>query len=142
MSAVAFAGAHRGWEDAGHGGEGAGGARGAGPAQPRLFALPGGALEEAAPVAAVEAPARGVEARAARPAVEERPGPLEAAVAPAPVALVAVPTLDEVLGSAWTAVSAGTATDCPVCRGELRPRWSAGAGAVGGRCRDCGTRLD
>ncbi len=134
MSAVAFAGAHRGWEDAGHGGEGAGGARGAGPAQPRLFALPGGALEEAPPAARAEAPAPVAEAPAAVPVVE--------AAAPAPVALVAVPTLDEVLAGAWTAVSAGATADCPICRGEVRPRWSAGAGAVGGRCRDCGTLVD
>jgi hypothetical protein len=51
-------------------------------------------------------------------------------------------TLDDVLSEAWEGVSAGALfTTCPVCDGELAPRWSAGAGVVAGRCRDCGTEL-
>ena len=38
--------------------------------------------------------------------------------------------------------AAGAATECPVCAGSLQPRWSAGAGVVGGRCGDCGTTLE
>jgi hypothetical protein len=51
------------------------------------------------------------------------------------------PTLDEVLSGAWEGLSAASPTSCPVCHGELVPRWSAGAGVVGGRCRDCGTEV-
>ena len=54
----------------------------------------------------------------------------------------AEPTLADVLGTAWSAVSSGTATECPVCAGSLQPRWSAGAGVVGARCGDCGTTLE
>jgi hypothetical protein len=51
-------------------------------------------------------------------------------------------TLDDLLSGAWEGVTAGaSSTVCPVCRGELVPRWSAGAGVVGGRCRDCGSEL-
>jgi hypothetical protein len=50
--------------------------------------------------------------------------------------------LDDVLSGAWDGVTAAvSATACPVCEGELVPRWSAGAGVVGGRCRDCGSEL-
>ena len=50
-------------------------------------------------------------------------------------------TLDDVLSGAWEGLSAAATVSCPVCPGELAPRWSAGAGVVGGRCRDCGTEL-
>ena len=49
-------------------------------------------------------------------------------------------TLDELLSGAWHALPAG-ACACPVCGGRLAPRWSAGAGVVGGRCADCGSEL-
>ena len=76
------------------------------------------------------------------------------AVAPAPAAREREPfpqtwaaparersrTLDDVLSGAWDGLTAAvSATACPVCEGELMPRWSAGAGVVGGRCRDCGS---
>jgi hypothetical protein len=54
----------------------------------------------------------------------------------------AEPTLAVVMADAWAAVSTGAAAECPVCAGSLEPRWSAGAGAVGGRCGDCGTTLE
>jgi hypothetical protein len=50
------------------------------------------------------------------------------------------PTLDDVLSGAWEGLAAASTT-CPVCHGELVPRWSAGAGVVGGRCRECGSSL-
>ena len=51
-------------------------------------------------------------------------------------------TLDDLLSGAWEGLTAAvSATACPVCHGELEARWSAGAGVVGGRCRDCGTEL-
>ena len=46
------------------------------------------------------------------------------------------------LSGAWEGLAAARpSTACPVCGGELEPRWSAGAGVVGGRCRDCGSEL-
>jgi tRNA(Ile2) C34 agmatinyltransferase TiaS len=53
-----------------------------------------------------------------------------------------VPTLDEVLIEAWNDVTAGATAECPVCAGRMQPRWTAGAGVVGGRCEDCGTTLE
>jgi hypothetical protein len=50
-------------------------------------------------------------------------------------------TLDDLLSGAWEGLTAAASTTCPVCQGELEPRWSAGAGVVGGRCRDCGSEL-
>ena len=51
-------------------------------------------------------------------------------------------TLDDVLSGAWEGLAAAAhSAACPVCDGELVPRWSAGAGVVGGRCRDCGSEL-
>jgi hypothetical protein len=51
-------------------------------------------------------------------------------------------TLDDLLSGAWEGLTAAaSSTVCPVCHGELEPRWSAGAGVVGGRCRDCGSEL-
>jgi len=52
------------------------------------------------------------------------------------------PTLEALVTDAWDAVAAGAAAECPVCAGPMQPRWSAGAGAVGGRCEDCGTTLE
>ena len=54
----------------------------------------------------------------------------------------AAPTLADVMSEAWAAIGTGAATECPVCAGSLQPRWSAGAGVVGGRCGDCGTTLE
>ena len=54
----------------------------------------------------------------------------------------AEPTLADVVGRAWAAISVGAGTECPVCAGRMQPRWSAGAGVVGGRCEDCGTTLE
>ena len=51
-------------------------------------------------------------------------------------------TLADALGEAWAAIGTGAATECPVCAGSLQPRWSAGAGVVGGRCGDCGATLE
>jgi hypothetical protein len=51
-------------------------------------------------------------------------------------------SLDDLLSGAWEGLTAAaSSTACPVCQGELVPRWSAGAGVVGGRCRDCGSEL-
>ena len=51
-------------------------------------------------------------------------------------------TLDELLSGSWERLAdAAPSAACPVCKGTLEPRWSAGAGIVGGRCRDCGSEL-
>jgi hypothetical protein len=51
------------------------------------------------------------------------------------------PTLDDVVTRAWEVLRCELPAACPVCGGELIPRVSAGAGVVGGRCRDCGSEL-
>lgn len=50
-------------------------------------------------------------------------------------------SLDEVLVAAWAGLTAGAPIACPMCDAVMEPRWSAGAGAVGGRCHGCGTEL-
>ena len=54
----------------------------------------------------------------------------------------AQPTLEALLIEAWNDVSLGAHAECPICSGPMQPRWSAGAGVVGGRCEDCGTTLE
>jgi len=75
-----------------------------------------------------------------------RPGPERAAAADPAPAVTAVaadaPTLEDLISGAWEGVSAASAVACPVCAGTMAPRWSAGAGTVGGRCADCGTTLE
>jgi hypothetical protein len=51
------------------------------------------------------------------------------------------PTLEDVLVGAWEGLAAQRSVQCPVCQGEMTPDWAAGAGLVGGRCRDCGSTL-
>ena len=63
------------------------------------------------------------------------------AAPPAHLRASAAPTLEALLVEAWNDVSAGAA-ECPVCAGPMQPRWTAGAGVVGGRCADCGTTLE
>jgi hypothetical protein len=54
----------------------------------------------------------------------------------------ATPTLNAMLGGAWSALATGFAT-CPVCHEEtMTARWSAGHGLAGGRCASCGSTLD
>jgi hypothetical protein len=77
----------------------------------------------------------------------------EVAPAPSPVrrlyavrgtvdAAEAAPTLDDILGGAWSALQSGFAT-CPVCHEDtMTARWTAGHGLAGGRCASCHTTLD
>jgi hypothetical protein len=67
----------------------------------------------------------------------------EAAPARTPVHPEAAParTLEDVIAGTWDSLLAGAAADCPVCGAELEPRYSAGAGVVGGRCGGCGSTL-
>jgi hypothetical protein len=51
-------------------------------------------------------------------------------------------TLDDVLSEVWESLLAAAApVPCPVCGVAMTPRWSAGAGVVGGRCGNCGSAL-
>jgi hypothetical protein len=47
------------------------------------------------------------------------------------------PTLNEVVSSAWAALSWGAPAACPVCDGRLVPQPDSNAA----RCRDCGSAL-
>ena len=51
------------------------------------------------------------------------------------------PTLDELITSVWEGLLADETAGCPACGGAMVPRYAAGASAVGGACRDCGTQL-
>jgi hypothetical protein len=57
-------------------------------------------------------------------------------------ATAAVRSLEAAVDGAWSALATGFAADCLLCGGAVHPRWSAGAGVVGGRCADCGTEID
>jgi hypothetical protein len=50
-------------------------------------------------------------------------------------------TLDDLLSDAWEGLVASRCADCPACGSKMTPRWSAGAGVVGGRCGNCGSEL-
>jgi hypothetical protein len=82
---------------------------------------------------------------AVRGTVDTEPAPrATSAVERAPasgLAAATAPTLDDLFTGAWTALSAGATATCPVCTSTMRPRWSAGAGAIGGRCDGCGSSL-
>jgi hypothetical protein len=68
-----------------------------------------------------------------------------AASAPAEAAPAGVPdgaTLDDLVAGAWEALAVGAPAACPSCSEPLRPRWSAAAAVVGGRCDSCGVRVE
>ena len=50
-------------------------------------------------------------------------------------------TLDDLLSEAWEGLLAAGPVQCPICAGSMVPRWSAGAGVVGGRCANCDGEL-
>jgi hypothetical protein len=119
-------------------------------AEARLFAVPVAPAREAREIA----PRKALKSA---PAERERelaqPVALKSALAEAARELAPVPapwpgvsepgaTLDDLLSETWEGLTSATSpAACPVCDGELVRRWSAGAGVVGGRCRDCGTEL-
>ncbi len=84
------------------------------------------------PAAAIEA--YGIAACPLWPSAEPAPHP-----SPEPAGQ---PSLDAAFTSAWSALQAGLTAMCFLCGGTLHPRWSAGAGVVGGRCRHCGMQVD
>lgn len=50
-------------------------------------------------------------------------------------------TLDELMTAAWAGLRADAPIACPLCDSVMEPLWSAGAGVVGGRCRNCGSEM-
>ena len=65
-----------------------------------------------------------------------------APVAPPVLRAVPTPTLDAMLGQAWSALATGF-TACPVCHEDtMTARWSAGHRLAGGHCATCGSTLE
>ncbi len=58
-----------------------------------------------------------------------------------PLAAHSAETLDDLMTGAWAALRADAPIACPLCDSLMEPRWSAGAGVVGGRCTGCGSEL-
>jgi len=50
-------------------------------------------------------------------------------------------TLDDVIVGVWEDLIAHHAVACPVCGGQMRPRYGSGAAPVGGRCASCHSTL-
>ena len=50
-------------------------------------------------------------------------------------------TLEDLVIETWAGLRADAPAACPICDSVMEPRWSAGAGVVGGRCRQCGTEM-
>lgn len=99
-------------------------------AEARLFFVPEAPVQDRAPATA-RAPVAAVAETASLPAPVTWAGTNEQSR-----------TLDDLLSDTWDGLSSGSSVAaCPVCDGELVRRWSAGAGVVGGRCRDCGSEL-
>jgi hypothetical protein len=51
-------------------------------------------------------------------------------------------TLEALVSGAWEGLAVRRTVTCPVCDGAMEPVYGARALPLGGRCRDCGTRLD
>ena len=50
-------------------------------------------------------------------------------------------TLDDAISGAWASLAVTRGAACPVCTGELVPRYGSGPHPVAGTCRSCGTEL-
>jgi len=51
-------------------------------------------------------------------------------------------TLEDVISAAWEGLAAHRSVGCPLCGGEMTPRYGAsGMAPVGGRCGSCHTTL-
>ena len=50
-------------------------------------------------------------------------------------------TLDDLVTGAWGSLVVTGAAACPVCGGDVVPRYGAGPQPVAGACRSCGTEV-
>jgi hypothetical protein len=51
-------------------------------------------------------------------------------------------TLEEVISATWEGLAAHRTVSCPVCGGDMAPRYgAAGVAPVGGRCTSCRSTL-
>jgi hypothetical protein len=51
-------------------------------------------------------------------------------------------TLEGTIARAWEGLVTSRSVGCPVCGGNMAPRYGAsGSAPVGGRCTDCGSTL-
>jgi hypothetical protein len=50
-------------------------------------------------------------------------------------------TLDHLIAGIWDELSAHRTVSCPVCHGQMAPRYGSAELPVGGRCRRCGSTL-
>ena len=50
-------------------------------------------------------------------------------------------TLEDRIVGTWGQLAISHAASCPLCGGEMSPRYSSGARPVGARCRACATEL-
>jgi hypothetical protein len=94
----------------------------------------------AAPAVTAPASAPAVAAPAAAPAVAAPAPASDAPLAAAPAGSSAR-TLDDIIARAWTTLGVTQAADCPLCGGDLAPRFGSGPHPVGAACRSCGTEL-
>ena len=72
-----------------------------------------------------------------RPAPAREKPPASRAAAPARTGR----TLDDLITGAWSALSVTQTAPCPLCGGDVVPRFGAGPQPVAGACRSCGTEL-
>jgi hypothetical protein len=50
-------------------------------------------------------------------------------------------TLDELIVGVWEDLTAHHAVACPICGGDMQPRYGSGPAPVGGRCASCHSTL-
>jgi hypothetical protein len=76
-------------------------------------------------------------------------GPLDSETAPAPHRDDRAPnhsrhgggSLDELIRGVWDELASHRTVTCPVCHGQMAPRYGSAEEPVGGRCRRCGSSL-
>jgi hypothetical protein len=66
---------------------------------------------------------------------------LDRPAAPAGAAAPAGRTLDDLIARAWSSLEVTQTAACPLCGGDLAPRFGAGPQPVAGACRSCGAEL-
>ena len=71
-------------------------------------------------------------------AIEQRPARRAAPRRPAPAPSR---TLDDLVAGAWESLAVTQTAACPLCGGDVVPRFGAGPQPVAGGCRSCGTEL-